>query len=622
MIAKKTQIVAIFVFACLAAGPLGALPHEYPRVANFYTTDPHIEDCPRISKYDLIVMPAGMNDIRPEIITTVRALNPDVIILAYFPVALIWPITEFESQTNQVYLDMVEENDWWLYDDKGNRVGNPDYWWILNVTTKCPRDQQGRTHAEWLASYIADEIMGTGVWDGMWLDGCWEDPIWLNSARFLIQDWPAIVDSDNNGVGDDPESLRVWWRPALTQFMTSLRSQVGDDAILLGNDIHYYHEFLNGSIRENFPRLHGDWFVNMFSDYGYVTACNSFRSYPVNGTMLTCFSKYPEHTVYEPYRCPSYLKFLRFTLTSSLLGDGYLALENASGRCLWWEDLYDIDIGNPVGPAYLDSIRSRPNGEMCPIWRRDFEKGIVYCNPFIQYIYTDYNKWIFPEDGLIRITESDAPLELAAVRDSIPRLLEEDVRRTRLSYAVANPSEYSAPAYVWTVTRLGGTVVHTAPVQEFLIGKSRTDTVKVLAGFPATLELDTYTVEGMVAGPDMQVISTDTVYIEIVEDGTTTDVSEEGSFLVYPQPVNFSSGGIIRMEVSGKYTSADEDCHIRMYDVRGRLVRSLYEGVYGEGLKLEFRLTSIGGEEIAPGLYVIVLELGDLAQTQKIVLLK
>jgi hypothetical protein len=622
MFAKRTSIIAIFVLACLAAGPLGALPHEYPRVANFYTTDPRIEDCPRISRYDLIVMPAAMNDIKPEIITTVRELNPDVIILAYFPVALIGPITESESRTNQVYLDMVEENDWWLYDDKGNRVGNPDYWWILNVTTKCPRDPYGRTHAEWLASYIADEIMATGVWDGMWLDGCWEDPIWLNSSRLLIQDWPAMVDSDNDGIGDDPESLMVWWRTALTQFMTSLRSQVGDDAILLGNDIHYYHDVLNGAIREKFPRMHGDWFANMFSDYGYVTACNSFRSYPLNGTMMSCFSKYPEHTAHEPYRCPSYLKFLRFTLTSSLLGDGYLALENASGRCLWWEDLYDIDIGNPVGPAYLDSICSRTNGEMYPIWRRDFQKGIVYCNPFIQYIYTEDNKWIFPEDGLIRITESDVPLELSAVRDSVPRLLEEDVGRTRLSFAVANPSAHSAPAYVWTVTKLGDTVVHSEAVREFLIGKSRTDTVTVVAGFPAILEPDTYTIEGMVAGPDLQVISTDTVNIEIFEDGTTTDVSEEGSFLVYPQPVNSSSGGILRMEVRGIYASADEICHIRMYDVRGRLVRSLYEGVYGEGLKLEFRLTSTGGEEIAPGLYVIVLELGDLAQTKKIVLLK
>ena len=72
----------------------------------------------------------------------------------------------------------------------------------------------------------------------------------------------------------------------------------------------------------------------------------------------------------------------------------------------------------------------------------------------------------------------------------------------------------------------------------------------------------------------------------------------------------------------GNQTSANEYCYIKMYDVRGRLVRSLYEGVYGEGLSLEVGLTSKGGEKIAPGLYIIVLEMGDLALNRKIVLLK
>jgi hypothetical protein len=76
------------------------------------------------------------------------------------------------------------------------------------------------------------------------------------------------------------------------------------------------------------------------------------------------------------------------------------------------------------------------------------------------------------------------------------------------------------------------------------------------------------------------------------------------------------------MEVRADQTSANEICRINMFDVRGRLVRSVYEGVYGEGLSLEIGLTSKGGEKIAPGLYIIVLEMGDLALNRKIVLLK
>ena len=149
-----------------------------------------------------------------------------------------------------------------------------------------------------------------------------------------------------------------------------------------------------------------------------------------------------------------------------------------------------------------------------------------------------------------------------------------------------------------------------------------------------TLELETYTIAINVAGPDMEVVHTDAFPIrrtvEFPSDEITlydnqepsADTIEEDNLLIYPQPAAFSSGETLRMEVRGYETSANEICSIRMFDVRGRLVRSIYEGVYGEGLSLDIGLTNKGGEKIAPGLYIIVLEMGDLAQTRKIVLLK
>ena len=634
MSVKRTSIITIFLFAWLAAGPLGAIPHSYPRVANFYTTEPHIEDCPRLSRYDMVIMPAGMYDIRPEIITTLRELNPDIILLAYFPAAIMWPGEDYGSPIHDGYRDKVVANNWWLRDNKGNKVGNDDYWWLLNFTTKCPRDSYGRTLAEWLPSYMADQIWATGVWDGLWVDECWDDPTWLNYIEGFFQDWPAMVDSDMNGVGDDPDDLLLWWRTAMTSFVSSLRWRLGDEAVILGNGKQLFHTMLNGGIRENFPRMHGDWEANMFSEFGYVTNCEMFRSYPMNASMMSCFSTDEQHTVFEPYRTPTYLRFLRFTLTSSLLGDGYLALENKSGRCLWWEDLYDIDLGNPTSSAYLDSILCEASGRNKPVWRRDFEKGEIVCNPYIQHIMTEDGDWIMPEDGLILITESDAPLALSALRDSVPGVVDRDVIRMPVYVAVDNPSDHAAPAYVWSVVKLGDTEVSTGTPREFLIGKNRTDTLSVAANFPSTLAIETYTIEVNVAGPDMEVRSSDTVSVKRTvefpsEEETLADNHEPGSdeieednLLIYPQPAAFSSGETLRMEVRGNHTSANENCLIRMYDVSGRLVRTIYEGVYGDGLSLEIGLTSKGGGKIAPGLYILVLELGDLAQTRKIVLLK
>jgi|GEM_PF-3362260 len=634
MFTKRTSVIATFFVVLLVAGGLGASPDAYPKVANFYTTDPHFEDCPRLSRYDLVVMPASMQDVCPEIIAELRLLNPDILIMAYFPAAIIWPVYPPTESVSRQYWDKVEACDWWLYDTKGNRVGSPEYWWILNLSTNCPEDPYGQTLGEWLAEFMAEEIYATGLWDGLWVDECWENPNWINNGEFLFQDPPAALDSDRDGIADDPEELQAAWYAELSGFIASLRARVGPDAIMTGNGKQTMHEWLNGGIRENFPNMHGGWEANMFSDYGYLTNCEMFLDSPLVASMITCFSELEQHTVYEPYRCPSYMRFLRFTMTSALLGDGYYVLEDGSGRCLWWEDLYDLDMGLPTSSAYLDSIYSQSGARMCPIWRRDFEKGYALCNPFNQYIYTLDNEWISAEDGMIVITASDADLAVAAIRDGVPAVVDKDVPRIRIDTEVINPSDHSAPAYVWSETKLGDVVMNTGPVLEILVGKQDTDTVTVTVGFPASLGLETYTIEINVAGPDMEVLDSDILYIrrtvEFPSDkeglydnqDPSADTNEEDNLLIYPQPVAFSSGETLRMEVRADQTSANEICRINMFDVRGRLVRSVYEGVYGEGLSLEIGLTSKGGEKIAPGLYIIVLEMGDLALNRKIVLLK
>jgi hypothetical protein len=636
MFAKRISITAIVVWMFLAAASHAAPSTTYPRVANFYTTDPHVDDCGRLSLYDLVVMPAGMQDIHPDIIANLRTMNPDIIILAYFPAGIMWPEYPENTPTHRQYWDKVDACGWWLYDTNGDVVGSDDHWWFLNMTTECPSDPYGRTLGEWLASYIANEVYGTGLWDGIWIDGCFEDPTWINNAENYFRNPPATVDCDRDGIGDDPADLLLRWRTELTGFIASLRELVGDSAILVANGKQYMHGDLNGAVRENFPRMHGDWNANMFSTYGYVTNCESFRTSPDVASMITCFSRYDRHTVYEPYRTPAFNRQFRFSLTSALLSEGYFVFEDGSGRCLWWDDYYDIDLGNPTGGPYMDSLYCHIYHKMRPVWRRDFEKGYVICNPFSNPICMADGNWLMAEDGLVKITVSDARFTISICEETMPGTVDKDLPRLGVYATVTNPSAYAAPALVWCSLKKGGTVVSTSLVNENLIGKARTDTVTALVPLPQTLALETYTVEIYVAGPDSQVIGMDSVSVRrivdfprdkrILDDGDGEDanpnVTGEDNLLIYPQPAAFSSGENLRMEVKGSRIPADEHCYINMYDVRGRLIRSIYEGVYGEGLSLEIGLTSKGGEKIAPGLYIIVLEMGDLTQTRKIVLLK
>jgi hypothetical protein len=75
------------------------------------------------------------------------------------------------------------------------------------------------------------------------------------------------------------------------------------------------------------------------------------------------------------------------------------------------------------------------------------------------------------------------------------------------------------------------------------------------------------------------------------------------------------------MEVTGSSARASV-CTVKIYDVRGRLIRTVFEGELDQGADLEIDLYGEGGEFIAPGVYYVSAELRGEIRTGKIVLLR
>ena len=160
----------------------------------------------------------------------------------------------------------------------------------MNISTKCPEDGNGQTANEWMAEYLADEIIASGMWDGVLLDGLFEQVSWINNIEEWFEELPAGIDADRNGVADPPESLNVWWEDGMNHFMAHLRQEVGDSPILVGNGkTTSMAGYLNGGIRENFPFMHGGWEENMFRDYGYLNLCRDYLQDPMNLTLMISF---------------------------------------------------------------------------------------------------------------------------------------------------------------------------------------------------------------------------------------------------------------------------------------------------------------------------------------------
>jgi hypothetical protein len=622
----------VAALASLVPWAVCSADHAYPRIGNLFEGDVRLEYAPALSKWDVVGLNVTVQDHLPQLPGQLRALNPEIVLLVYFPVAFVWSRSDTASPTVGAFLDKIESTDWWLYDDRGNRVGQEGYLWYINLTSRCHADGSGQIAAEWLAHYVASQVMGSGYWDGTILDGMSEQIRWLNNFDMFFQEPPAMVDSDRDGLADNPDSLDAWWKQGMEVFLATLRQDAGASAIIIPNGNNTLYQHANGGIREDFPHMHGGWQQNMFAWYGYIPMCHDFSDVPMNLTMMLCYWRDGEQDVFNQPPASQVDRFMRFTLASALLGDGYYFFDGGSGGSIWWQDQYDLDLGGPLAPAYLDSVESSLDHVKYPVWRRDFENATVICNPYQQWIVLDDGAWLFPEDGLIRTHILPGPLGVAIDKPASAREFHQRDRTILLEAEVSNQNAKAAQGYVWLDLMDGPTTLVSSMPREILIGVQKSDTLTLGLRVPATLTLGTYTVRVSVGGYDRIATGTDTMYVTRViafDRGGKVVVDEnsrgciaigQDSLVIYPQPLVLSQENALSLDVKNA-ASATDLCSIKIYDAAGRLVSTVFEGRLDQGVVLD-----IGSEEgivpRAPGIYFLHVETRDKATTRKIVLLR
>jgi hypothetical protein len=599
--------------------------HDYPRTCNIYWGALRLEDCEALSKWDVVSLTTNPQDLNPAFLDTLRAKNPDIVLLAYFPVAFVWSnYDECMAQTGAAYGEKVDGCDWWLRDNRGNRLGTDGYVYFTNFSTKCPPDASGRHIVEWLADHICEQILATGCWDGLFLDGLFETSWWINNMDNFIAEPPAMIDADLDGEADDPDSLYAWWRPCVESFLTILRQEIGHDYILVANGKNFMSDKLNGGVRENFPKMHGGWAANMFSDYGYVTMCQQWLTTPMSCTIMYCMWPDDDNTLYVPARTASYEKFLRFTLTSSLLGDGYYVM-NGRDESLWWDDYYDIDFGWPTSDVYLDSIWTDVYGCYRPLWKREFENATVMCNPGPDWVILEDDTWLAPEDGRIETHSTPPCLSVSVVKDGSERTF--DQKDTSFGYqaTVGNSSQHAVFAYVWATLSSDGEEVLSSNPRRFLVGAESSKIENLCLRTASSLRSGTYSLQVFVGGPDLASMASDTFYVERVLRFDTEvhkggDADDGLDLTVYPDPVGTS--GSIKVQVTGGAPDEDHLTTIRLYDVRGRLVSKIFDGQVRAGDLLEAGLRPTGSGRLGPGVYVLRADLPDRTLIRKIIVVR
>jgi hypothetical protein len=362
-----------------AAQPSGP---PFPRLANIYLhggVDP--ADIPALARWDVLVLDIAWTRARLQ---QMRALNPDIKLYFYVcAYAVQTPPPPYDRWRQENYDYAVANNVWWY---NWNQTIASDWpgTQMANITALGASGPQGNWR-QFIAARIERLMEDYPEIDGVFLDNYWRSIAWEQGN--LIH-----VDSDCNpvrnpggcdGVMDSDAQIDLLWNDAMRQLGADVRQRF--DAIqartpgrvlsIISNRSDDYFEYQNGTMHEYFPsgwtspdpgNPYGyNWTDEMLSlPGGYLVA--PFNPTPYRVSILnadwtgTAEAPNPRSADFERHK--------RFTLASTLMGDGYYSLDPAAmgHGALWWEPEFDHAgrgqgyLGYPLGAMQRIGVPTGP----------------------------------------------------------------------------------------------------------------------------------------------------------------------------------------------------------------------------------------------------------------------
>lgn len=265
-------------------------------------------------------------------------------------------------------------------------------------------------------------INGTNsVYSGIYWDLIFDRITWLGDD----------IDSNGDGLPDNPEILNKGYREGVIDFLSQMRTQL-PDIVLVGNETSLsYSPWMNGRLFE--------WQLsNLLDGADFLTweeVIDEYRKWTVQTKLqpMTIIMSSPTAAFAEKYpgdaldQIPAEImaeaeasyQRMRYGLTSALMGNGYFAFD--FGPMIhgfpWWYDEYGASVGDSRSTLPKRGYLGQPAGDpyllegVQGVWARDFDHGLVIVNTT-----KDVNMMQLP-DTYCKIKGNQAPLFKTIVDD-------------------------------------------------------------------------------------------------------------------------------------------------------------------------------------------------------------
>ncbi|MFA6486696.1 MAG: putative glycoside hydrolase [Candidatus Magasanikbacteria bacterium] len=349
-------ICALFLGLYLSLFLFYPATESAPKLANYFLyhqiTDAQARE---LAKWDLLILDMEVQANSPTQLDLIKKINPDIILLAYITSEEIRDDAGTQSWTPlRRKLSQGIDHSWFILDHAGAKISIWPGTTMLNVSSLCPT-VNGVKFNQYLAQFVAGEILSSGKWNGVFYDNGWEKLSWFTTSADLDRDGQAETNPDSH------------WQEGMKElFDTTRRISGGKYLVVTNGTSRVFRDNVNGIMSETFPAA-GGW-KNVMEVY-------RFQEQGVNNTprVIVINSNTNNTGSQNNYRA------MRFGLLSALLGNAFYSFDHGDqdhGQT-WWYDEYDVNLGEPSGPARSLTGQSYFSEG---VWRRDYSHGIALVN--------------------------------------------------------------------------------------------------------------------------------------------------------------------------------------------------------------------------------------------------
>ncbi len=292
---------------------------QYPLIANYFLD--YIlnqNDAIQLAKRNLIVIDMEHGENNKSNLSLIKSINPEIKMLAYMTTEEIETESEEGSLREKLFSGIKDE--WWLLNCNGEHIVFWPYTWMLNCSDQCP-EIDGERWNTYFADFVASDVLSVNLWDGFYLDNCWDSISWADNC----------IDINRDGRGDNPDEADLSWFNGMSEMIERIKC-LCPDSLLMGNGGYSYPDKLNGALIEEFT-MWNPWYNELKTlqklelttqkpSLNVLNGCGSERDYP----------------------------FFRYSFASSLCFGGYFVYDYGSDDHSqhWYYDEYDVNLGVPL----------------------------------------------------------------------------------------------------------------------------------------------------------------------------------------------------------------------------------------------------------------------------------